>query len=414
MRESPIGSLLGAGLLLASVVLPSFLFQSCADGIQREQVIWHPITDSLSIDPADAIQIQKTAVAEAVPNLAETARRIRARSVSTRIGVLDGPSEYTFGELVDGEILPSGRIALLDGQALLLRIYDSLGNYLYSLGGAGEGPGEFGFPVEAMLAQSGDLLVVEGARGIQRFQPADGQFVFRERIQIPSFQVRDACVSGENAIIHVPSHVVEPDQTESAFAEVLFRYGPEGGDRFGFSVPYRYAPRLAAERLKRGRIACGKDGRVYLAFESQNRLDAYSAQDGRLLWHATFNGINIPPVRERIRPDGRIGVGIDVRGGEPIVHFLLGLTGGHGNPLIVQFGRRTQAQILGNEDGFVVESFLVDPEVGEGFFLGEDLPQVLLFEGDEFVTVKTDPFPQVEVSQLPPRLGGLPSGDRYD
>ncbi len=369
--------------------------------IPRDQEVWHPILDSLSIVPESAIHVRRQVGAAAPSILSDLAQRIDARVTEARIGALEGPSEYLFGELVDGGFLPGGRIALLDRQAMFLRVYDSIGAHLFSLGGPGEGPGEFDFPVAALMLDSADLWVVEGARGIQRFHQAGGGFEFKDRIQLNSFSVRDACVIGEHVIVHIPSHVTRPDQVDATDAPVLFRYGPNGQDRFGFAVPYRYSPWLAAERMKRGQIACGAHDRVFLAFEYQNRLDSYRTSDGDLLWHATFDGIHIPRLREQVGPEGKIAVGVDVRGGEPTLHFLLGLAGGQGNPLIIQFGRRTRDQILSQVDSFDVETFLIDVETGEGLYLGEGLPRVLALEGDHLLLLRTDPFPEVEVARMP-------------
>jgi len=196
--------------------------------------------------------------------------------------------------------------------------------------------------------------------------------------------------------------MTEPDQTESAYASVLFRFDAEGGNRFGFAVPYRYTPIIASERMKRGRITCADGDQVFLGFDSQNRLDSYRVTDGALLWHATFDGINVPLVRERLGEDGRRYVGIDVRGSKPILHFLLGISGGKGGPLIVQFGRRTKQEILAQTDTYVVETFLVDPQTGEGLYIGEGFPEVLSLEVENLLLIQEDPFPRVEVSILPP------------
>jgi hypothetical protein len=63
------------------------------------------------------------------------------------IGAVDGPEAIgTVGRIVDESgvaLLSDGRIAVADGQANEIRIYDASGNRLTSVGRTGDGPGEF-------------------------------------------------------------------------------------------------------------------------------------------------------------------------------------------------------------------------------------------------------------------------------
>ncbi len=373
----------------------------CDEAIGRSQVTWHPIQDSLSVDPEEAIRVAWHAP-DSVPTFLETfSERLNHRIVTATIGVLDGEQEYVFGEVVDALFLTDGSLALLDRQAGFIRVFDQRGSHSYSVGGRGEGPGELDFPVALVAPAAEELWVVEGGRGVHRFTEKDEGLVFVDRLDIDSYSVKDACVSAGSVIIHIPSHVTEPDQAESAYGEVLFSYGRDGGRLSQFAVPYRYSPWLVATRMKRGFVTCTSDAVVLLAFEFQNRLDAYRATDGQLLWHASFDEIHIPLLKEELRSDGRLAVGIDIRRGGPTYHFLLSLTGGDGTPVMIQYGRRTQQEALDGVDRYIVETYAVDPSTGEGMYLGEDLPQVLTLTKDRVVFLHVDPFPRVEVARLP-------------
>ena len=59
------------------------------------------------------------------------------------IGELDGPEEYLFGRIWSIAVNDDGTVYVLDQQAQHVRVFDSLGVYLETLGRRGEGPGEF-------------------------------------------------------------------------------------------------------------------------------------------------------------------------------------------------------------------------------------------------------------------------------
>lgn len=59
------------------------------------------------------------------------------------IGRLDGPEEYLFGSIRSIAVADDGAIHVLDLQAQHVRVFDSLGVYVETLGRRGEGPGEF-------------------------------------------------------------------------------------------------------------------------------------------------------------------------------------------------------------------------------------------------------------------------------
>lgn len=373
----------------------------CDEVLPRERITWHPILDSLSVDLGRAIRISREGSQPASPALGVYADRLRRRVETATIGRLEGDPDYLFGGVADSDFLADGSIAVLDRQAKFLRVYDANGVHSYSVGGPGEGPGEMKVPVSLVSPSLHEMWVVEAARRIHRYREEGGELRFVDQLSIDSYSVRDACSAAETTILHIPSHVTQPGQTESSVGEVLHRYDNDGIRRGSFAVPYRYSPRLAAERMKRGFVACPSAGVVVLAFEHQNRLDAYGTSDGQLLWHATFEGVDIPPLREELRPDGRRAVGIDVRGGEASYHFLIGVSGGEGTPVIVQFGRREREDVLNRVDRYVVETFLVDPISGEGLYFGESLPQVLSVEEERMALLRVDPFLMVELARLP-------------
>ena len=60
-----------------------------------------------------------------------------------RIGALDGPLEYIFGDVTGAVRLDDGSIVVVDEQSHNVRRYDPNGRHLWTSGRGGEGPGEY-------------------------------------------------------------------------------------------------------------------------------------------------------------------------------------------------------------------------------------------------------------------------------
>lgn len=61
-----------------------------------------------------------------------------------RIGVLEGPMEYMFGEVTGAIRLEDGSVVVTDEQSYEVRMFDAGGRHVWTSGRQGEGPGEYG------------------------------------------------------------------------------------------------------------------------------------------------------------------------------------------------------------------------------------------------------------------------------
>jgi hypothetical protein len=113
-------------------------------------------TDSAGVDivlhVADAGDIPVFATLDSVPSL--------------RLGALDGRPEEQFGSIVDVLPLPDGGVAVLDGQAAEIRVFDASGRYRTTLGSKGDGPGELRMP--SALGRVGDDTIAVFDRRLLR------------------------------------------------------------------------------------------------------------------------------------------------------------------------------------------------------------------------------------------------------
>lgn len=93
-----------------------------------------------------------------VENHAPPSDRWTVGDPTLSIGVVAGEPEYELSRVAFGRLLDDGRIVISNGASRELRVFDRDGSFERSAGGAGEGPGEFGFPAHMFLR--GDTLRV--------------------------------------------------------------------------------------------------------------------------------------------------------------------------------------------------------------------------------------------------------------
>ncbi|WP_419948265.1 6-bladed beta-propeller [Candidatus Palauibacter sp.] len=92
------------------------------------------------------------------------------------IGEMEGPDELLFGRIASIAVDEEGRIHVLDGQALNVRVFDPTGEYIETLGGPGEGPGELRTAESVVLLADGRVAVNDqlGFR-VQVYRPGGGE-----------------------------------------------------------------------------------------------------------------------------------------------------------------------------------------------------------------------------------------------
>lgn len=364
---------------------------------EPEHEVYHPIADSLTADPAEAVHVTRDGTASLPDGVRAFVQRLEGRRVQASIGVLEGEPEYEFGMPESAAFLGDGSLAVLDRQAREVSVFDPRdGSHRYVLGGPGEGPGEFQAPMELVVREADELWVVDGPRAHRFRQGADERFEFRDRLDVDGYTEDGCATAGGSVVVHAPSLL----DTEEAASTVLQTLDPDGELQTAFGAAYRHDNRLVARQMNQSLMAC-TDEEVLLATRNLNRLDAYDPTTGERLWHASFEGIEVPSVREQRTEDGQTAVQLDVEG-QPVSHVLLNVRAAPGGPALVQFGRRYLEDMLEGEDGYVVETFVVDPAAGEGAHLGEDLPEVLAMDESRIAFYREDPVPRVEVAVLDP------------
>jgi len=81
--------------------------------------------------------------------------------IADTIGIEIGDSNYVFGAIIDAAFMPDGRIALLDVVKNRISVFSQDGEFLFSTGNTGIGPGEFNEPSSIAILPNGDIAVVD-------------------------------------------------------------------------------------------------------------------------------------------------------------------------------------------------------------------------------------------------------------
>ena len=92
------------------------------------------------------------------------------------IGELEGPDEYLFGRIWSLAVDNDRNVYVFDEQAQHVRVFDAAGTYVRTLGGRGEGPGEFDRAEAIAVFPDGRLAVRDpGNMRVQLFDPVTGE-----------------------------------------------------------------------------------------------------------------------------------------------------------------------------------------------------------------------------------------------
>jgi hypothetical protein len=81
----------------------------------------------------------------------------------SRIGVEDGDPRYLFDRVADVRLLADGGVVVADDGASTIRVFSSDGTHLASMGGPGEGPGEFRWTGHVSVLHPDTILVYDGS-----------------------------------------------------------------------------------------------------------------------------------------------------------------------------------------------------------------------------------------------------------
>lgn len=143
-----------------------------------------------------------------------------------RIGRLEGPPEVTFGDVSRLAVADDGSIHVVDDQVPAVRVFDREGNHLRTLGGEGDGPGEYRRPNGIAVLPDGRVVVRDPGTGRLNVYAAEGD-------PVDTWPQRTGHFTGTPLVVDTAGHLYnrvsirDPDPPHDVRSGFV-RFGPRG------------------------------------------------------------------------------------------------------------------------------------------------------------------------------------------
>jgi hypothetical protein len=200
-----------------------------------------------------------------------------------KIGDLNTANErYQLFRPSDVAVDAGSNILILDSGNYQVKKYDSSGRYRSSFGKKRSGPGEFLGATRVDVCPDGDILINDLAIRTVNIFDSRGHFVRRFSVEGLSPTEVLALRSGEIAVFHVST---SPSDNKGQTPSLISVLDKDGTLLRKFAAARRYEDVPTNFWCNSAAIARDENDNIYVNFESQNRIEKYSAE-GNLLFKA--------------------------------------------------------------------------------------------------------------------------------
>lgn len=285
-----------------------FFGMGCSHG--SDSVIEHPTEENIDMSDQNhsAILQINEGISEENSDFGSIHRYLDLEEMAeiTSIGILYGNENEMFGRIEDVVIDSFNRVYILDANRQHIRVFNTNGDYISTLGGRGEGPGEFQM-ARSMATYKDELLLVSNGYRIEVYDIHNDGVEFIETVQIEKM-IHSICISRDQLFLHSIQPLDSDDMIEEGnYIHTIHAYSiPSYEYQFSFGQSYRHEDVTVIGRLTMGNLSCSDaSSTVVFTFERMPVIHGYSAIDGELIWKNRIDGLNFYSTTETRVGDGR-------------------------------------------------------------------------------------------------------------
>lgn len=310
------------------------------------------------------------------------------------IGVLEGDEHEVVGQIADIEVDREGNMYVLDSEFSEVRVYSPEGAFLYAVGGAGEGPGEFSSPRYLDLDPSGRILVADRTHEITVFERTGGTYRLATAVPLP-FEPNGMCI-GDDALL--------VQGITEGYSGVIARFSLSGEEMGSFGEGYETSSFTVRTFLTSGLIACTRQPETVLYFPLNQPVVYGYSYEGEMQWARRLTDYEpLEFVQEGT------SVRFSARSSFDQVTGTVPLPEGH---VIVQIASSTAESRTSMEGERFAElrTYVMSAQTGGAINVGSTLPRIYAVTAERMYTARTYPFPQLTVYRFSRRLSGSAAG----
>lgn len=258
----------------------------------KKNKIVHPTEQNLfNKSISNGIDLKDTVYFKKNKSISELQKSLNNLRVKSSIGKLYGKEENMFGQITDILMDSLNHIFILDKNKQNIRVFSEDGKYLQTLGGKGDGPGEF--ERASSMALYKNFLIVSNGFRLEVFKISKQDIKFQQTHKFKK-AFRSICTIDNKLFAHYnlifDENIIKNLSSVNTIQTISL---PSFDTLSALGKPYASDNIAAVERLSVGNISCNKKtATVTFSFEKVPLIYNFSSEDGSLLNGIRLDNIN--------------------------------------------------------------------------------------------------------------------------
>jgi sugar lactone lactonase YvrE len=195
-----------------------------------------------------------------------------------KIGELESKgADYLFAQPISAGEDEQGNLYVLDMKDHCVKKFGADRKFLLKFGRAGQGPGEFAYPMSVLVGRKGCVAVATMTSEIHVFDDEGG---FIDRVHLPPYRGISPAILGADRVV---AYAFQSRGENSRENHVLAIFDLEGRIQREFGEPYLLDTAMRTWNANFLSLTVDGEENIFVAFSSLNRIEKYSAAGELLL-----------------------------------------------------------------------------------------------------------------------------------